>query len=178
MNKTTKQLIKQLQEACKPVDPASLRPGTNAAYLGPKGAQRARLWFALFCADVKFSKECTLGIDDEIYRLARLAEKRIAELKATLPIRIPPAFYADHADRSLPTPEDLSNAKNYVLVRADDPALPELLNDAEYYASPYGPDADYLGGLKASAKATVRAIRDVIGWDGAEPEILRLRKAT
>jgi hypothetical protein len=93
-------------------------------------------------------------------------------------IKLPPAFYQDHDERDLPTPEGIGKAKSYVLVRADDPALPELLNDAEFYAHPYGPDAEGLSGLKASAKATVRAIRDVTGWEGAEPAILRLRKAT
>jgi hypothetical protein len=91
-------------------------------------------------------------------------------------IKLPPAFYQDHSERDLPTPEDVGNAKSYVLVRADDPALPELLNDAEYYADPWGPDADWLGGLKASARATIRAIRDVIGWDDASDTVKRLRK--
>lgn len=91
-------------------------------------------------------------------------------------IRLPPSFYQDHDERDLPTPEDVGKAKSYVLVRADDPALPELLNDAEHYAHPWGPDAEGLSGLKASARATVRAIRNVIGWEGAEPAILRLRK--
>lgn len=93
-------------------------------------------------------------------------------------IKLPPAFYDDHDERDLPTPEDVGNAKSYVLVRADDPALRELLDDAEHYAHPYGPDGEGLGGLRSSAKATVRAIRDVIGWDDAEPEILRLRRAS
>jgi hypothetical protein len=91
-------------------------------------------------------------------------------------IKLPPAFYDDHDERGLPTPEDVGNAKSYVLVRADDPALRELLDDAEHYAHPYGPDGEGLGGLRSSAKATVRAIRDVIGWDDAEPEIQRLRR--
>lgn len=91
-------------------------------------------------------------------------------------IKLPPAFYDDHDERDLPTPEDVGNAKSYVLVRADDPALRELLDDAEHYAHPYGPDGEGLGGLRSSAKATVRAIRDVIGWDDAEPEIQRLRR--
>ena len=93
-------------------------------------------------------------------------------------IKLPPAFYDDHDERDLPTPEDVGNAKSYVLVRADDPALRELLDDAEHYAHPYGPDGEGLGGLRSSAKATVRAIRDVIGWDDAEPEILRSRRAS
>ena len=91
-------------------------------------------------------------------------------------IKLPPKFWLDHAERDLPTPEDVGNAKSYVLVRADDPALPELLNDAEFYADPFGPDAEWLGGLKASARATIRAIRDVIGWDDASDTVKRLRR--
>ena len=93
-------------------------------------------------------------------------------------IKLPPAFYDDHDERDLHTPEDVGNAKSYVLVRADDTALRELLDDAEHYAHPYGPDGEGLGGLRSSAKATVRAILDVIGWDDAEPEILRSRRAS
>lgn len=91
-------------------------------------------------------------------------------------IRIPERFYVDHMERDLPTPEDIGESTRYAVVRADDPALPELLNDAEYYAHPFGPDAGPAG-VTMSAKATVRAIRDVIGWDDAEPAIARLRKA-
>lgn len=106
-------------------------------------------------------------------RLSPNTAKAFAEVKT---IKLPPAFYEDHDERDLPTPEDIGKAKSYVLVRADDPALGELLDDAEHYAHPWGPDAEGLSGLKASARATVRAIRDVIGWDNAEPAILRLRK--
>jgi hypothetical protein len=107
-------------------------------------------------------------------RLSPATAKAFAEVKT---IKLPPSFYEDHLERDLPTPEDVGNAKSYVVIRADDPALPELLDDAEHYAHPWGPDAEGLSGLKASARATVRAIRDVLGWDDAEPEILRLRKA-
>lgn len=91
-------------------------------------------------------------------------------------IKLPNVFYDDHLERDLPTPEDVGKAKSYVTVRADDPALHELLNDAEFYASPWGPDGEGLGGLRASARATVRAIRNVIGWDGADADTLRLKK--
>lgn len=90
-------------------------------------------------------------------------------------IRIPARFYDDHADRALPTPTDIGKAKGYAVVRADDPALRELLNDAEYYASAYGPDAGPPG-VTMSARATVRAIRSVIGWNDADAEMLRLRR--
>lgn len=94
--------------------------------------------------------------------------------KATT-IRIPERFYTDHLERDLDTPEDIGDNARYAVVRSDDPALAELLNDAEFYAHPFGPDAAPKG-ITMSAKATVRAIRDVIGWDDAEPAILRLRK--
>lgn len=91
-------------------------------------------------------------------------------------IRIPWVFALDHDERDLPLPEIVRATKSHWFVRADDPALRELLDDAEHYAHPYGPDGEGLGGLRSSAKATVRAIRDVIGWDDAEPEIQRLRR--
>ena len=94
--------------------------------------------------------------------------------KATT-IRIPERFYTDHLERDLDTPEDIGDNARYAVVRSDDPALAELLNDAEFYAHPFGPDAGPKG-VTMSAKATVRAIRDVIGWDDAEPAIQRLRK--
>lgn len=93
----------------------------------------------------------------------------------TTTIRLPLTFYIDHDERGLPTPEDIGNLKSRIVIRADDPALGELLSDAEYYAHPSGPDAAPRGVI-LSAVATVRAIRNVIGWDDAEPAILRLRK--
>jgi hypothetical protein len=90
-------------------------------------------------------------------------------------IRIPERFYTDHLERALDTPVDIGDNARYAIVRSDDPALAELLNDAEFYAHPSGPDAGPKG-VTMSAKATVRAIRDVIGWEDAEPAILRLRK--
>ena len=71
-------------------------------------------------------------------------------------IRIPKGFYQDHADRDLPTPEVVRCTSRHLYVRSDDPALPELLNDAEYYSDPHGPWAGI--GLRSSALATVRAI--------------------
>lgn len=91
-------------------------------------------------------------------------------------IRIPWKFALDHSERDLDTPEVVRETRSHWFIRADDPALPELLNDAEFYADPWGPDAEWLGGLKASARATIRAIRDVIGWDDASDTVKRLRK--
>lgn len=90
-------------------------------------------------------------------------------------IRIPDRFYVDRMERALPLPEDLGKCRTHAIVSADDPNLWKLLSDAEYYAHPSGPDACGRG-LIMSAKATVRAIRNVIGWDDACPAIKQLRK--
>jgi hypothetical protein len=64
-------------------------------------------------------------------------------------------FFYDHAERDLPTPVVIRRTKSHVFVAIDDPDLDELINDAEYYANPYGA---YGGaGLKKSAIATIRA---------------------
>lgn len=85
-------------------------------------------------------------------------------------IRLPSMFWNDHADRALPTPEAVPPSNKRALwVRRDDPALPELLSDARYYADPYGPDGFACGSddregqlwgmrLKRSAKLTAEAI--------------------
>jgi hypothetical protein len=89
-------------------------------------------------------------------------------------IRIPAKFYVDHAERSLPTPVDFGTSPRYALVKADDPALGELLSDAEHYAVPPCPDCSR--GLISSAATTVRAIRNATGWGDAPPRVLALRK--
>ena len=94
-------------------------------------------------------------------------------------IRLPDRFMDDHHERGLATPEDIGNSQTYSVVRADDPALRELLNDAEHYAVMTERRGRYdcmPRGIVASAAATVRAIRNVTGWDDAAPEIKRLRR--
>ena len=94
-------------------------------------------------------------------------------------IRLPSRFLDDHYDRGLPTPKDIGNSQTYALVRSDDPAICELLDDAEHYAvmTNRGGRSDCMPqGLVASAASTVRAIRNVIGWDDASPAITELRK--
>ena len=95
---------------------------------------------------------------------------------ASKKIRVPSYFYVDHLERDLDTPADLGKCKTHAVVSADDPHLGELLDDAEHYAHPSGPDACGKG-LIMSATATVRAIRDVIGWEDACPAIKRLRRS-
>jgi hypothetical protein len=94
-------------------------------------------------------------------------------------IRVSDRFINDHYDRGLPTPEDVGNSKTHSVLRADDPALRELLDDAEHYALMTERRGRYdcmPRGIVASAAATVRAIRNVIGWRDASPEIKRLRR--
>ena len=117
--------------------------------------------------------ERTLMLAESFRRRAGIRDEKPTP-KATT-IRIPERFYTDHLERDLDTPEDIGDNARYAVVRSDDPALAELLNDAEFYSHPFGPDAGPKG-VTMSAKATVRAIRDVIGWDDAEPAIQRLRK--
>lgn len=75
-------------------------------------------------------------------------------------IRLPQRFLMDHEDRALPTPEVVKQTKAHFFVRADDPNLSELLNDAEFYSHRWGPDGEGLEGIKASARATVKAIKE------------------
>jgi hypothetical protein len=94
-------------------------------------------------------------------------------------IRMPTRFIDDHFDRGLATPTDIGTTARHAVVRTTDPALRELLDDAQHYASMTerrGRNSLMPRGLVASAAATVRAIRDVIGWDDASPEIKRLRR--
>jgi hypothetical protein len=73
-------------------------------------------------------------------------------------LRLPHKFFDDHGDRALPTPDIVRATASHYFIRADDPAVESLLDDARYYTDPYGPDAEWLGGLKASARATIKAI--------------------
>lgn len=73
-------------------------------------------------------------------------------------IRLPRHFFDDHASRDLPTPAVVRSTRSHVFVRADDPELPELLDDARYYAdSSVGWDPT-MRGLSASARAIVRIL--------------------
>lgn len=85
-------------------------------------------------------------------------------------VRIPPRFLADHTERDLPTPASHGTDKGGVRIRLDDPATPELLSDAEYYADPWGPTIDI--GLRSSARATAKAIKDALAYNEWEARLL------
>ena len=73
--------------------------------------------------------------------------------------RIPRKFYDDHCERDLPAPALIWGApfaKQYIIAK-DDPNLPELINDAEYYADANGPDMAPPG-LKQAAIALLKAV--------------------
>ena len=74
-------------------------------------------------------------------------------------IKIPKVFFDDHYDRELPAPEVVKETKSNYWICKTDENLQELLNDAEFYCHPYGPDDPDLGWLKTSARATIKAIK-------------------
>ena len=76
-------------------------------------------------------------------------------------IRIPRVFLDDHAERDLPTPVIQKTHRYHYDIRADDPALDELVSDAAHYAEGGISTRDFpeLFGLVASARATLTAIR-------------------
>ena len=73
----------------------------------------------------------------------------------TATVKIPAGFYRDHEDRDLPTPVAIRETRTHVVIACDDPALPELLDDARHYAGD-GTDAHWT--IVRSAKALVAAI--------------------
>ncbi len=72
-------------------------------------------------------------------------------------IRIPMTFFDDHRERDLDTPIiERMTAKHYWIDPAD-PSLPELVNDAEHYAT----DVDGCGaGLVLAARALLVALKE------------------
>jgi hypothetical protein len=48
-------------------------------------------------------------------------------------IKLPALFIDDHSERGCDTPEIIKTSGKCYVMRVDDPAMPELLNDAAYY---------------------------------------------
>jgi hypothetical protein len=48
-------------------------------------------------------------------------------------IKLPATFIDDHSERGCATPEIIKTSGKCYVMRVDDPAMPELLNDAAYY---------------------------------------------
>lgn len=72
---------------------------------------------------------------------------------------LPLLFWEDHDERELPAGEVLTRTARLVKVRLSPDDFDEMLSDASYYSSPYGP-RDFSGarGLSQSASATVRRL--------------------
>ena len=70
-------------------------------------------------------------------------------------VRIPRHFFDDHRWRDLPTPAVRRETRRHYWIDPEDPAVPELVNDAEFYAHAYGPDTP---GLRTAAIALLKAL--------------------
>lgn len=75
-------------------------------------------------------------------------------------MRLPVKFYDDHQERDLDTPVAVRRTKRHVYVDPADPALPELVGDARYYADPVGFDPHIQRTVCRSAQALLRAVQD------------------
>lgn len=73
-------------------------------------------------------------------------------------IRLPRVFFEDHRSRDLDTPTIIDSSSRYIWIDESDPAIPELLSDAEYYASEAMHMDPPRPGLAASARATLVAL--------------------
>lgn len=71
-------------------------------------------------------------------------------------IAVPPAFYDDHIERDLPASPVIRTVRGRYEIDADHPDFAELLDDAQHYAHPNGPD-EVSRGLVRSAKLLVEA---------------------
>ena len=78
-------------------------------------------------------------------------------------IRVPEKFLYDHMiGRECPSPFIVRETKQHYFIAAIDcDGWRDLVSDAEFYTDPYGPDAEGLEGLKKSAKATLKVLREV-----------------
>jgi hypothetical protein len=75
-------------------------------------------------------------------------------------VRVPCKFLWDHIERECPSPFIVRETKQHYFIAAIDcDGWRDLVSDAEFYTDPYGPDAEYLHGIKKSAKATLKAMR-------------------
>lgn len=76
-------------------------------------------------------------------------------------VTVPNTFWDDHAERCCEQTgldwKEVKRTKRETTVLLGGDAFENLLGDAEYYASPNGPDE--CPGLKASAKATLRRLK-------------------
>lgn len=72
-------------------------------------------------------------------------------------IWVPAMFFDDHAERALPTPVVIRETNTRRLIDTDDPNYAELLDDANFYADPSGPDE--AKHIVAAAKRLLKAVK-------------------
>lgn len=70
-------------------------------------------------------------------------------------LALPRMFFEDHVERFPASFENCTRGARFVWVQKDDPGLGNLVNDAEYYADPAGPDTPH---LRAAAKRLLATI--------------------
>lgn len=72
-------------------------------------------------------------------------------------LRIPVRFLEDSDERGLDTPHLVKRVRKDVwLIRRDDPLLPALVSDAQFYADRWGPDG--APHITRAAKALLKAL--------------------
>ena len=73
-------------------------------------------------------------------------------------IKIGKRFYDDHCERALPAPTVVKSTKRHYWIDASNSALPDLLEDADFYSIVSDWPREYFG-LCISAASTADAIR-------------------
>lgn len=76
-------------------------------------------------------------------------------------IKIPKRFFDDHRERDLDTPRVMKATKSNYWISKNDPAISELISDAEYYVEigELGAFDKWMFGLVRSAKATLKSLQ-------------------
>lgn len=76
-------------------------------------------------------------------------------------IKIPKRFFDDHRERDLDTPRVMKATTSNYWISKNDPAISELISDAEYYVEmgELGAFDKWMFGLVRSAKATLKSLQ-------------------
>ncbi len=76
-------------------------------------------------------------------------------------IKIPKRFFDDHRERDLDTPRVMKATRSNYWISKNDPAISELISDAEYYVEmgELGAFDKWMFGLVRSATATLKSLQ-------------------
>lgn len=91
-------------------------------------------------------------------------ELRIVQDSDAPLLKLPTRFLTDRMERALPNPRAVRETRTHDWVRADDPALADVISDARYYADPYGPSTT--GTRRCPIKAAARVLLAAIERQG------------